>query len=484
MPLALAPFDLWPLAFASTGLLFWLLSHEGSPGPFLVGWWYGVGRYAIGVSWVYVSIHEHGNASPALAGFLVALFVTGLALFPAVAAWLYGRFVRGGDALADAFGFAAIVVGLEWALTWVLTGFPWLMLGYSQLDTVLRHWAPVGGVLTVSLMVALAGAVMVVAIVDARRRWAALAVVLLPWILGAALSLPRWVSPRSSGSVALVQGSIPQEIKWARSSVPTILDRYRQLTAPHWGRDLIIWPEAAITLFAHQAGTYLEEMASAARRSGSTLVTGLPAYELDPVSGDGIFRNTAVAIGMGEGRYVKRRLVPFGEYVPLEPLLRGLIEFFDLPMSRARSGDAVQPLLTAGERRLAMAICYEVVYPELVRVQAEEADLIVTISNDAWFGRSIGPLQHMQMARMRALENGRFLLRGTNNGVTAIVDSGGRVVGRIPQFEPGVLTGEFQVMTGTTPYARLGHRPVLVVGLVLLFLPAFTRRLGTRRVMS
>ena len=478
VPLALAPFDIWPLAFVSMGVLFWLAMSGAPRNLAAVGWWYGVGRYAVGVSWVYVSIHEHGHASPALSVVMVALFVAGLALFPGVAAWAYARFVRSGNALADALGFGALWVALEWVLTWVLTGFPWLLLGYSQIDTVLRHWAPVGGVLSLSLIVALGGAAIVVAISDDRRRWQAVGLLTGPWIVAAGLALPRWVAPVASGSVALVQGSIPQEIKWQRESVEPILERYRSLSAPHWQRDLVIWPEAAITLFAHQAGTFLEEMTARARDGGSTLVAGIPAYELDPVSGEGVFRNTAIAAGHGEGRYVKRRLVPFGEYVPLESLLRGVIEFFDLPMSHARAGERHQPLLQAGDWQIAMAICYEVIYPELVRVLARDADLIVTISNDAWFGDSIGPLQHMQMARMRALENGRYVLRGTNNGVTAIVAADGTIRARIPQFEPGVLVGNFEVMAGTTPFGRFGHLPVLAVVLVLLFLPAFMGRPG------
>jgi apolipoprotein N-acyltransferase len=165
---------------------------------------------------------------------------------------------------------------------------------------------------------------------------------------------------------------------------------------------------------------------------------------------------------------VKRRLVPFGEYVPLEGLLRGLIEFFDLPMSRSSPGPWQQPLLDLGGHRGAMAICYEIVYPDLVRSQAAEADVLLTISNDTWFGRSIGPLQHLEMARMRALENGRWVLRGTNNGVTAIIDPRGRVQARLPQFEPGVLRGEYRTMSGTTPFTRYGHGPLLVLLFLLL----------------
>jgi apolipoprotein N-acyltransferase len=269
------------------------------------------------------------------------------------------------------------------------------------------------------------------------------------------------VEPGAPASVALVQGNIEQDVKWRPESVAPILNRYRELSAPYWDRRLVIWPEAAVTLFLHQAGPFLEEMDQRARNGGAALVLGVPAYEQLP-DGGGAFRNTAIVLGNGEGRYVKRRLVPFGEYVPMEGLLRGAIEFFDLPMSHAAAGRLHQPLLLAGGYRLATAICYEVAYPDLVRADARDADVIVTISNDSWFGHSIGPLQHLQMARMRALENGRYVLRATNNGVTAIVSSDGVLRASIPQFTAGVLDGRFSATTGTTLYGRLGDIPALL----------------------
>jgi apolipoprotein N-acyltransferase len=261
--------------------------------------------------------------------------------------------------------------------------------------------------------------------------------------------------------VALVQGNIPQSTKWDPATVQPILDTYRTLSAPHWQHDLVIWPEAAVTLFAHQATGYLDEMARRANAHGSALVLGIPTAER---TDDGIaIHNSVLALGNGSGRYSKHQLVPFGDYVPFERWLRGLISFFDLPMSVARRGPAGQAPIEGGGRHMAVAICYEIVYPELVRDQARRADVIVTVSNDTWFGRSIGPHQHLQKARMRALENGRYLLRATNNGVTAIVDPSGQVTAEIPQFQPGVLTGEFHSMQGQTPYTRTGTAPLLVL---------------------
>ena len=261
--------------------------------------------------------------------------------------------------------------------------------------------------------------------------------------------------------MALVQGNIDQAVKWLPDSRMPIIETYRALSEPHWGTDLMIWPEAAITVMAHNAGSVLEMLDERAEQAQTALVLGLPALERLP-DGELAFRNTAVGMGTAQGRYVKRRLVPFGEYVPLEGWLRGLIELFDLPMSHASPGARSQPLLRLAEdQRAAMAICYEIIYPSLVREQARRADVLITISNDSWFGASIGPLQHLQMAQMRALENGRWLLRDTNNGVTAIVDHRGEIVARLPQFTADVLTGHYRLMRGNTPYSQLGEGPLL-----------------------
>jgi apolipoprotein N-acyltransferase len=464
LPLSLAPFDYWPLGLVSLAVWFALLRRPGVNGA-LVGWLYGVGKYGVGASWVYVSIHVYGNAAPPLAAFLVVLFVAGLALFTLANGWLFRRLHSGG-VLGDGLLFAALFAGFEWLLTWFLTGFPWLYAGYAHLETVLAGLAPVGGVLLVGFAVALCAAMLVAAVDAARQRRRvsvalAAAIAVAPWLLGWALSGVQWVQQGQMREAALIQGNVDQAVKWLPENRGRILETYRSLSEPHWGADLVIWPEAAITILAHQAGDVLAALDERAEAGDSAFVLGIPAVERLP-GGEVVFHNAAFALGTGHGRYVKRRLVPFGEYVPFEGLLRGLIDFFDLPMSHAAPGPWRQPLLDLGDHRGVMAICYEAVYPDLVRLQAGEADVLLTISNDSWFGASIGPLQHLQMARMRALENGRFMLRGTNNGVTAVVDHRGRIRGQLPQFEPGALRAEYATMTGTTPFTRYGHVPLLI----------------------
>ena len=478
LPFALAPFGLWPLAFVSVAVLFRVLDEVKPSRAMVLGWAFGVGKYGVGASWIYVSIHDYGPAPVWLAASLVAVFVVAMAWFPAAFTFVYARWVRGPNRLVNAIGFSACWVALEWILTWFLTGFPWLFLGYAQLDNPLRHWAPVGGVLSVSLVAALSATIAVSAIArHATRRSVTIAVLAaaVPWIAGAGFGYVRWVEPGTQGTVALVQGDIAQDVKWRPESVAPILERYSTLSDPYWQRSLVIWPEAAITLFEQEASPFIETMALRAKRSGAALVFGVPGYERLP-DGTIAFRNMAAVVGNGSGHYIKRRLVPFGEYVPLEGLLRGAIEFFDLPMSHAESGPLSQPLLRAGHWKLATAICYEVVYPDLVRRDASDADVIVTISNDSWFGHSIGPHQHLQMVRMRALENGRYVLRATNNGLTAIVAPTGAVVSQVPQFEPIVLDGTFSGMSGVTPYGVAGDLPVLTTLAIGIGISLYFRR--------
>ena len=505
LPLTLAPFDWWPLGILSIGGWFWLLNVRPRHAAAL-GFAYGIGKFGVGVSWVYVSMRLYGGASVPLAVFLVLLFVVGLSVFSLLQGWLYRRVAAGRSPLSAAGLFAAVWVLFEWLLTWFLTGFPWLYAGYAHLGTPLVHLLPVGGVSLASLGIVMTSVFLVVTITgvpalakvsaSARMpelasapdhgnasvltggRWiAALLLASAPWVAGLALSTVEWVRPASSHTVALVQGNVDQSIKWQAENRMPIVNRYLEMTEPYWGHDLVVWPEAAITLFENQAGEVLEMLDERGEQSGTTVVFGIPTAERIP-GGDWLIYNSALATGVGNGRYTKRRLVPFGDYVPFAGLLRGLIGFFDLPMSAFRPGAWGQGSLDTGVGRAAMGICYEIAYGELMRTSAAQADVLVTITNDTWFGASIGPLQHAQMARARAVENGRWLLRGTNNGVTAIVDHGGRVVSALPQFERSVLAGEFRIMEGHTPYNRHGDAWLVALcfaGLIVALVKAQAR---------
>ena len=463
LPLALAPFGLVPLMLVSAGALFWILCRTVTHGgAFWLGWWFGVGKYGVGASWIYVSIHVFGAAPPPLAVALVALFVAGMALFTGLLGLLFHGLSAGsrrGGGIADALVFAALWTALEWALTWFLTGFPWLFAGYAFIDTPLVGLAPVTGVLGMSFVAVFTAACLVIVPLQDSARTRAL-VLIAPaalWVVAWALESVSWTERGAERSVALVQANVPQDAKWDRRRLPEWQARYSELTAGATDRDIVVWPEAAIPNYYHLAKDFIDE--TVLRLSGD-LVQGTLLAEVDE---DGTVAAYNAAVSSGGGIYKKRRLVPFGDYVPFESALRGLITFFDLPMSRSTPGAERQPLLEAAGLDLAMAICYEIAYPKAVAVHGRGADVLVTVSNDTWFGRSIGPLQHAQMARMRAVENGKYVLRATNNGVTALIDDRGAVVAELPQFEQAVLTGTVRATSGSTPFARFLNAPLLSV---------------------
>jgi len=471
-PLALAPFDLWPLALLSIAL-FYLGLRDLLPRQAAVrGWCYGFGLFLAGTSWVYVSIHDYGAASPPLAAFLTLLFVSGLGLLFALAAWLWARWLRRVEApLADTLAFAAFWLAQEVFRSWFLTGFPWLYAGYSQLDGPLAGLAPVGGVWLLSFVLALSAALLVnLPRLRQHKPFAALALLLLlaPWVSGLALKDRAWTQAAGQPlSVSAMQGNIEQNLKWDPAQLNAQLLLYRDLTLNAPRSDLIVWPETAVPVLKEHALGYLDGMGRFASERQAALITGVPIRQANE-RGEPRYYNGISVVGQGSGDYLKQKLVPFGEYVPLQEVLRGLIAFFDLPMSDFARGSSEQPLLQAQGYRIAAYICYEVVYPEFAAALAAQSELLLTISNDTWFGRSIGPLQHLQMAQMRALEAGRWMIRGTNNGVTALIDPFGRISQQLPQFEQGVLHGEVVPMQGLTPYLRWRAWPLLLLcGLIL-----------------
>ena len=482
-PLAFAPFDLWIIGIVSLMVLVFSLDVDNSRWTVLRYYLFSLGMYGVGASWIFVSINTYGGASVLLAGMLVVLFVT---LYS-----LTGLFAAGLHLLIDKrlriAVFPAVWVLLEWFRSWFLTGFPWLFAGYGHLETPLAGFAPVTGVLGLSFFCVLTAVLLYSTALRLLRvdknaepifgklagnRWAGVGFVIVLWCAGLLMARIEWVIPfRENVQVSVVQGNIEQHTKWNQSMIHPILNTYLTLTGKEWGREIIVWPEASITLFRESAGSVLRALDRHGKEAGTTLVLGIPDRDKA-----GHFLNTAVAVGEGSGNYIKRRLVPFGDYVPLEDQLRGLITFFDLPMSRNRAGPWDQIPMLAGSLKLSLSICYEVVYAELVRKTVDRPDLFITISNDTWFGHSIGPEQHLQMAAMRALENGRWMIRATNNGITAIIDHQGKVQARLSPFEPGVLRGSVSIMKGVTPCHQIGHWPVLVLCFLMVGTGIFWRK--------
>ncbi|ADJ27309.1 apolipoprotein N-acyltransferase [Nitrosococcus watsonii] len=474
-PLAFSPYDAYPLAVISPALLFAVCRNLSARRAFWRGWLFGVGWFGAGVSWIYVAIHDFGYASVPLALALTATFVAFLGLFPALLTGGVTFWFPQENRAKYLLVWPAAWVMIEWFRGWFLTGFPWLNLGYSQIESPLRGLAPIFGVYGVSLAVAFSAGLIVAAWRWAlRARLIALGGLGTLWASALLLSLVPWTMPVGKPlQVSLIQGNIPQAIKWQPEQIRSTLERYWQLTAKHWESDLIVWPESALTVLYHQvADGYLAALAAEARAYNTDLLIGLPVFHQET----GKYYNSMLSLGSQQAFYYKRHLVPFGEYIPFEEYLRGLIHFFDLPMSSFSAGPKGQPLLQAAGYPVATSICYEDAFGEEIIAALPEANLLVNATNNAWYGDSLAPHQHLQISRMRALETGRDLARATTNGISAIVDAQGALLATTPQFQMAVLTGSVQPRAGATPYILWGNGAVLGLCLCLFAIGSYYQR--------
>jgi len=482
MVTAFAPLAWFIVAWLSLGGLFALLGRAVDGGRrtrdgALIAASHGCGLFLAGVSWIYVSLSVFGGMPAAVAALATVLFCLLMSVFPALAGALYVRLAPGGWLLPRALLFAALWTLAEWLRGWFLTGFPWLAAGYAQTPpSPLAGYAPLLGVLGVSLSSALVGALLS----EVVRRWLstgscpargwlrwcpALPIVGIAVILatGHLLRDVRWTQPVGEPiSVALLQGNVAQEMKWRPERFAESLRTYYQLARDHPAQ-LTILPETALPAFLDQVpAEYLDALRELARRRQGDLLFGVAVSE-----GQRRYFNSALSLGVsGRQRYDKVHLVPFGEFVP--PGFAWFMAMAHIPMSDFTAGSPAQAPLSLAGQQVAVNICYEDVFGEEIITALPAATLLVNISNVAWFGDSLAPAQHLQIARMRALESGRMMLRATNTGMTAIVGADGNVQALLPPFTRGALQGEVRGHTGATPYVRWGNWPVVCLALLLL----------------
>ena len=464
--LGFAPFLLFPIPIIALALLVRLWQGATPRMAALQGYAFGAGLFLAGVSWVYVSMHVFGGMPLLLAGLAAVLFCCVLALFPALAGYVFAR-LRRDRILADVLLAAAAWTLAEWLRGWVLTGFPWLAFGYAQTPpSPLAGYAPLLGTYGVGFIAALIAALAGLTF-GRRGRWlpsgAAIATLLAA---GLGLTSIEWTQPSGKPvSVSLLQGNIEQSLKWRPERLQQSLDAYLRLARAHPAQ-LVVLPETALPLMLDQLPRdYVTELRRATPGGKGDVLLGIAAQDAQ-----GRYYNSAVGFTTeGIQSYRKNHLVPFGEFTP--PAFAWTLALLQIPMSNFSPGATVQPPLVLVGEKVAVNICYEDVFGEEIIRALPEATLLVNLSNTAWFGDSLAQPQHLQIAQMRALETGRFMLRATNTGMTAIVNPRGRVERVLTPFGEGALVGEVSGYTGATPYVRWGNAAALLLVAIGLFAP-------------
>lgn len=491
--LSFAPYEfqiIAPLTIALLYAQFTFVKPLTNKAHVYLGLAYGFGLFITGLRWVHVSLDTFGGLPLVVTIALMVLLSLYLALFPALAAYAFARLKN------HTPSFNALLFSVLWCLSEylrgeLLTGFPWLWLGYSQTVGLISQAASIVGVLGLSFIILLLASLSINLLKSCR-----ISIVLLAITIGISAWLSTINSISTNGKttdLALIQGNIEQSAKWKQEAMWPTISRYMELTRQNFDADLIIWPEAAMPAVEAWLEDYLHSVDKEALRQNSAIITGIisrtTSIESEQVSQN--YYNALITLGQHDeveqrearytenhsNRYYKHQLLPIGEFVPFAQLLRPLAPLFNLPMSSFVRGDAVQANLSAKGIKLTAAICYEIAFSQLVRQNlTPDTDMILTVSNDAWFGRSIGPHQHMQLAQMRAIELGRPVIRVTNTGITAIVNPQGIITDRLNQFEEGVLRANVKSYHGETYYYRYGNAPILWFSTFFFALALFLKR--------
>ena len=459
---AFAPFQWWPLAILCPAALMGLWEGVTVRRAAGLGFWFGFGMFAAGTYWLYVAIHTVGHAPIGLTLVVAVALMALMAAYHALTGYVAVRFFPAGP-VRWLLGTPAVWLLLEWLRGWLLSGFPWLSLGYTQTGTALARLAPLAGVYGISLvLLASAGALLALVRGTTRVRIVAALVLGAPWLASAALGHIAWTQPSGAPvSVAIVQGDIPQQDKWLAGHSQRILERYQRMTESAFGTKLIVWPESALPYPINNLLPYVEHLDRQARAHGSSLVLGTQRVAIHDGRYD--YYNSILALGKRASWYDKVHLVPLVEFIPLPRFVRQWLARMNLPSSSFTPGRARQRPLPVGGLELGPTVCYEVAYGGYMLHMLPEANALVNVTDDAWFGNTPELSQQFQMARMRAQEEGRYMIVATDDGVSGVIGPQGQVIARAPIMVPYVLRSAVVPMTGMPPFARMGNG--LAVGL-------------------
>ena len=482
IPFGFSPFHLPGITILGIALLFAELQRQTGKQALFTGFIFGLGFFGFGVSWVYVSIHVYGHLNAITSALITFLFVFYLALYPAVAAYLYTKL-----SVKRSLSISCLLFGACWCLSeyfrsTFMGGFPWLLLGFGQIDTPLKYLLPVIGIYGVSFLTCLAASFLVIstqATTKNRFTWLVAFVSLL--LIPSALKYQQWSTINQKPvSVGIIQANLSMRDKWDEALFWQLLQKYKKGIDQLVGKkNLIVMPESAIPLPANYVSEFLDKVNKQATHTASSILLGIPQQSADE---EGYFYNSIITLGAGKGDYLKQHLVPFGEFIPGS--FEKLVNWLALPAANLKPGKKNQALIQINDHPIATLICYELAYPELLRQQMPLAEWIVSVSDDGWFGHSLAMYQQLQIAQVLSLLTGRYQVVSNNDGLSSIVDTEGNITASLTAFSSGILEANIYPATGVSPWVYWGDMPIICFSILLILLsnlPILIKSIAAKR---
>ncbi len=463
-PLGFAPIAMPGLTILSLAFLYYHL-NVSSDAPFKKGFTYGFGKYSLGVSWIYMPINNLAHLPVIISIILTIFFIVYLSLFEGLATLIFSRIRKKNAYYLNMFYFAAIETLIEISRSILLTGFPWLILGYISTTIPLKFLAPIVGSFGLSFIIYSLASILASAILNVKKQYHYYITFIGVFLFSGLFSYIHWTKPTDESlKVSLIQGNINHLEKWSARYFEKLFDTYQKLTSVSWGSDLIVWPETALPLPNTDLVDLLNYLESNVKTHNAYLALGMPyEHKVD------MYTNAMMILGDKKRQlYEKEHLVPFGEYQPLT-FLNPIIKYLGIPFPNMQPGSIHQHNLKIHHFSIAPLICYEVAFSEILRRHLPGANLLMTISDDSWYDHSWLKSQHLQIAQMRSLESGRMQLFETNDGISAIINAQGDLISSTKDNTNTVLQGVVHPFEGITPWVLIGDKGVSIVIFLLLF---------------
>lgn len=466
LPLAFAPFHVPGLGIIALAILFRQLEKSATPmTSFITGLIFGSGCYALGVSWIFVSIHEYGNLNYVLSFILTLIFIVFLSTYTALFAYIYKHAAQNLSPIIKCLVFSALWCITEYIRAHLFGGFPWLMVGVAQLDTPVKYLLPYFGIYMGSFIAVLVACCLYFALRNFKRKrifWLNLAVLFLisPYLL-------KYINQNESIKteaipVAIVQANLSMKDKWDEAKFYHMLNTYDHMIDLAINKNnIIVLPESAISIPSFYVEDYLKALEDKAKINNKAILLGTLFADETHLG----YYNAVLSLGNTEGKYFKKHLVPFGEFIP--DLLQKITHWLEVPVTNLLPGKKNQVPIKILDKYSSLLVCYEIGYPELIRHDLTDTKYLITLSDMGWFGDSLAIYQFGQMAQALSLITDRYQIMANNNGLSQIIDNNGNIVKALPKNSQAILEENILPLNTLTLWAKYGDKPVLLIFLLI-----------------